>query len=120
MLELSILHSQRAVDSEFSEKLDSTIWYKLTFVLRDALVTFLSEEFKSCRSRVILRLSGISLSHCVCSNGYVTFVLEKAFSIFDDDLANRCIEDFRSSTVFVEDLRDLPTLLTYWLLLMES
>ena len=42
-------------------------------------------------SGVISLLSEMALSQSVCSNAFVTFVLDEALSIFGDDVANRSI-----------------------------
>ena len=103
--ELSILHFQRGVEFGLSERLDCTILHRLTLVsclemLERTLITFYSEVFRGCMSGVISILSGMALSRSVCSNAFVTFVLDEALSIFGNDVANRSIEDFHTTTVF--------------------
>ena len=103
--ELSILHFQRGVDFGLSERLDCTILHRLTLVscldmLERTLITFYSEVFRGCMSGVISLLSGMALSRSVCSNAFVTFVLDEALSIFGDDVANRRIEDFHATAIF--------------------
>ena len=51
-------------------------------------------------SGVISLLSGMALSRSVCSNEFMTFVLNEALSIFGDDVANRSIEDFHTTAIF--------------------
>ena len=46
---------------------------------------------------MISLLSGMALSRSVCSNAFMTFVLDESLSIFGGDLANRSIEDVSSS-----------------------
>ena len=108
--ELSILHFQRGVDFGLSESLDCTILHRLTLVsclemLERTLITFYSEVFRGCMSGVISLSSGMALSRSVCSNAFVTFVLDEALSIFGDDVANRSIEDFHTTAIFFVEER---------------
>lgn len=45
--------------------------------------------FREFMPSVISLLSGMTLNRSVCSNGFETFVLGEALSIFGDDVANR-------------------------------
>ena len=102
---LSILHFQHAADFGAVERSDCTILHRLVLsscleMLERTLVTFYSAAYTGCTSNVRLLLSGMALSHSVSSNGFVTFVLDEALSIFADDVANRRTEEFRSRSVF--------------------